>query len=723
MLSLSDRLPFNDRSAAVRLLVLTFLFATVSAAILIAWTYLSRLADGTIHTAGISPLYWEIPNAAMWVLLFPFLYYVVRRNPVHPGISTPSFLAIHCFFALLFAAIHLECNLLISGLLYQSVNMPFADTIPWCPWTSGLRMSWRVLFYCFAVGLCYAVDFFDRTQAKKLNNSELQAQLQATQLNQVKIRIDPVFVQRTLADVASMMQTDSRRAVNTIARLGSFFRLMQQQDQTLSLSDQMKVLRSYFGVESERSNGRIRAQISLDPQLSKESCPEFPLQSLVYAFYRFRLSHLQSRYRLRLRLYKKNGCLILFLKDNLPLPADSRLLTDELYRTIRALDGRVKQYRIRILSHSVCIRYRQNPDAETRFSAVATDPGWKAFGNFPLWISLSAVAPAYFLVRRLLNLLSGGDSLNSPELFQFGAGLLLCAISVPVTLVFARRLPLQKRNSLLIHGVISVVLAAVLIVFEKFLRSPGAFVFSWGDVVLSRGNVIRFPDQILIYWGVLLIGNACRNYNDFNRERIRSSQLQSDLSGAQLKALEMQLHPHFLFNTLHVINGLILTNQSVAANMVARLQDFLNMTFQSSEKHLIPFLQELKFLECYLDIQKIRFGDRLKVRMEVDPETLSLRVPQLILQPIVENAIRHGFSGSLTGGEITLQARRRNGSLQIAVQDNGPGQSVIPPQKKGVGLQNSALRLYHIYGESQQFSFGNRPEGGFQVRMQIPVSS
>src|SRR5688572_33434147 len=117
MLSLSDRLPFNDRSAAVRLLVLTFLFATVSAAILIAWTYLSRLADGTIHTAGISPLYWEIPNAAMWVLLFPFLYYVVRRNPVHPGISTPSFLAIHCFFALLFAAIHLECNLLISGLL------------------------------------------------------------------------------------------------------------------------------------------------------------------------------------------------------------------------------------------------------------------------------------------------------------------------------------------------------------------------------------------------------------------------------------------------------------------------------------------------------------------------------------------------------------------------------------------------------------------------------
>ena len=717
----------SERKVPLQLLVLICSSAALSASMLIGWTYLSRVADGRPPTDGLSPLYWEIPNAGIWILLFPFIYYIVRRNPLKHGITVFAVVSIQGSFALLFAAIHLVCNNLFSGMLFQFAGMPFEDTNPWCPWTSSLRMSWRILFYSVIVAVCYAVEFFDRTRIKKLMNSRLEARIQATRLKQMKIRIDPVFVQRTLSDVASLMQTNTRRAVDTIARLGAFFRLIQIENEEISLAQHVRLLRSYFRVETERSEGRIRAIIRLDRELAKIRIPNLPLQSLVHAFYRFRSGDEKAAYKMRLVLGKTGSRIRLVLKDNLSQSTEAQALVAELRSILRSSGAHPKQYRIRFRSGALHISFYAQQHKKLLASTVSIhrNKRIKTVSHPSFWAALSAVVPVYFLSRWLMTLFSTGKQLTGQELIHLSTALLLCGISVPGILCFARNLRLRNTLSFCIHSVLSILVAVCLMTFESFLRSPDRFFFSWTNIFRNSGNIIRFPDQILVYWGVLLFANAFWNFKNYTHEQIRSTQLQSDLSGAQLKALEMQLHPHFLFNTLHVINGLILTNKSRAARMLTRLQHFLQMTLQSSDHHLVPFTQELKFLKCYLDIQKIRFGDRLNVKMEIDPEVLALPVPQLILQPIVENAIRHGLSCATSGGEIFLQARRQNGSLRIAIQDNGPGitaSSHYSGRKKGVGLQNSALRLFHLYGNSQHFSYGNRLEGGFEVKMEIPLT-
>jgi hypothetical protein len=289
----------------LRSLLLICSFVTLSASILIAWTYLSRVADGRPPSDGISPLHWEIPNAAIWILLFPFIYYVVRRNALRPNTRIPVFVTTHVFFAFFFAAIHLVINILFSSMLFELSGMLFKDTNPWCPWISSLRMSWRILFYCLTISVCYAVDFFDLTRIEKNRNASLQTRLEATRLKQMKIRIDPVFVQRTLSSVALVMHTNTRKAVNTIARLGAFFRLIQMQDEEISIAQHAKLLRSYFRVETQRTERKIRAIIRIDRGLAKARIPDLQLQSLVHAFYSFRAGDGSAAYSLRILLRKK----------------------------------------------------------------------------------------------------------------------------------------------------------------------------------------------------------------------------------------------------------------------------------------------------------------------------------------------------------------------------------------------------------------------------------
>jgi LytS/YehU family sensor histidine kinase len=722
MISVLSDLRSPKYSISLRTLLLIGSATTLSALLMIAWTFLNRIANGRAPFDGISPFYWEMPNAYLWILLFPFIYFIVRRNPIHRNTHILKLISIHVFFALCFAATHLTINILVSSSLFQSAGIAFEETNPWCPYSSALRMSWRVLFYAALVAVCYGAIFFDQIRRNKLKNSKLEARLRTARLNQMKIRIDSAFVHRTLSRVGTLMQTNRAAAMETITRLAAFFRMIQKQDEPLTLLDHIQLLRSYFKVERESSAGRIRAIMDFNSADAKLKVPGIPLQQVVHAFYNSRIGDRKLDYQLRVRIRIRKGRLRLTFQDNLS-PTSTDSLSTDLSELLFQNNLPSSCYRIRMRDESLQITFRMKRVRSSLRKSHSTPGNTKPIDT-PLWISLSVIVMLYFLTRRLLSIFATAQTITSQELIHLSIGLLLCGISVFLVLLFGRKIKLKTPLSFIIHFVFSVLTAAVVITIEFFLRSPEQFELSWTYTFLIRPNVIRFPDQVLAYWGVLLLATAFWNFRSYTKEEMKHAQLQSDLSGAQLKALEMQLHPHFLFNTLHVINGLILTNQSVATRMLRRLQHFLQMTLESSDRHLVPLLEELKFLECYLDIQKVRFGKRLNIKMNVDPGVLDLPVPQLILQPIVENAIRHGLSGTLSGGEIFLQAHRQNGSLRIAVQDNGPGSILSPAsgeQKKGVGLKNSALRLYHLYGDAQQFSFGNRPEGGFEVKMQIPV--
>jgi LytS/YehU family sensor histidine kinase len=185
----------------------------------------------------------------------------------------------------------------------------------------------------------------------------------------------------------------------------------------------------------------------------------------------------------------------------------------------------------------------------------------------------------------------------------------------------------------------------------------------------------------------------------------------------------MQLHPHFLFNTLNGIAGLVRDSRNKAAvDMLAGLSDLLRYTLENAGKQEVPLREELEFLELYLDIQQMRFSDRLKVEMHVQPEVLDALVPNLILQPLVENSIRHGISRRASSGVVGISAQRENGSLRINVYDDGPGLKRDDGAKmeEGVGLSNTRARLRQLYGERQQFSLGERADAGVEAVLIIP---
>jgi len=188
----------------------------------------------------------------------------------------------------------------------------------------------------------------------------------------------------------------------------------------------------------------------------------------------------------------------------------------------------------------------------------------------------------------------------------------------------------------------------------------------------------------------------------------------------------MQLHPHFLFNTLNAIAGLVRDRKDKAAvQMIAGLSDLLRHTLENSGKQEVPLREELDFLELYLDIQQMRFSDRLTVRMEVAPETLNARVPNLILQPLVENAIRHGVAARVSAGEVYISARRENGALELKVADDGPGlkRGWRIEDAGGIGLSNTRERLAQLYGKEHRFEVRNREGGGVEAALLIPWRS
>jgi LytS/YehU family sensor histidine kinase len=232
-----------------------------------------------------------------------------------------------------------------------------------------------------------------------------------------------------------------------------------------------------------------------------------------------------------------------------------------------------------------------------------------------------------------------------------------------------------------------------------------------------------FLFNFVVYWAILGVGYAF-DYRARYRERESvAAQLRAQLAQAQLESLKMQLHPHFLFNTLHTIAGLVRADERApAVDMIAGLSDLLRRALEGAEEQEVALAEELKFIELYLDIQKVRFSDRLKVRLDIAQDTLDALVPNLMLQPLVENAIRHGISPDETAGVLSLEAYRSDGMLHLKVCDDGPGLETgwRMEDSGGIGLTNTRDRLEHLYGPDQRFDLSNGPKGGMVVSIAIP---
>lgn len=226
--------------------------------------------------------------------------------------------------------------------------------------------------------------------------------------------------------------------------------------------------------------------------------------------------------------------------------------------------------------------------------------------------------------------------------------------------------------------------------------------------------------NLLIYWVIVSVSHAFDYYRKYQERELRAAELERRLAQARLQALQMQLNPHFLFNTLHAISALMHKDVEAADRMLSQLSDLLRRTLETTDTQEVPLRQELDFLKRYLEIEQARFGDRLTVQMDIAPETLDAWVPNLILQPLLENAIRHGIAPHARQGRIELTARREDGKLVLRVRDNGSGLPTGAPLEEGVGLANTRARLEQLYGSAQVFDLRNAPGGGLAVSVAVP---
>jgi hypothetical protein len=305
------------------------------------------------------------------------------------------------------------------------------------------------------------------------------------------------------------------------------------------------------------------------------------------------------------------------------------------------------------------------------------------------------------------------------------------AVITPAVFLLTQRFPIERSRwlrrigALLLIGIVIAIGVDLIMDFARIevlagVPSRRPRVFSPVDAILR----LRFVNQLIVYLAVLIAGYARNFYlRDVTRQReavvleARAAELQAQLAAARLDALRMQLNPHFLFNTLHAVSALVERDPGGVRKMIARLSELLRHTIEARGADEVPLREELEFLRRYIEIMEIRFQGRLQVTVNAGDRSLAALVPNLILQPIVENALEHGASRASGMGEVTIDATIDGDDLVVTVQDNGPG---LQSNDEGVGLRNTKARLDQLYGDPASLTLTSPSGGGVLATLRLP---
>lgn len=350
-----------------------------------------------------------------------------------------------------------------------------------------------------------------------------------------------------------------------------------------------------------------------------------------------------------------------------------------------------------------------------------------------LWLAWT-IAGLFYITQDSVPRLYRGQPIAWKYVFVgWMAGMYVCAALTPAVLWIGNRWPVERRviNAALhvCFGLIFSILATVievpvLLLLGAFPAIPPPSILGGIKLFLSFG----IQGGVLRYWAVVALQAVYRSQKNAKvREReafelrVKASELAEQLTTAQLSALKMQLQPHFLFNTLGAITVLVQQQKAAEAEaMIARLGDLLRLTLEDVEAQEVPLWRELEFLRLYLSIEQVRFEDRLRVRITSPPALSDALVPHMVLQPIVENAVRHALGQSEEAVTIEVAAASSNGSLALVVSDDGPGLSSAKPGS-GIGLTNTRTRLSRLYGDRAQLAVEQTAGRGVRVSITLPM--
>jgi two-component system LytT family sensor kinase len=304
------------------------------------------------------------------------------------------------------------------------------------------------------------------------------------------------------------------------------------------------------------------------------------------------------------------------------------------------------------------------------------------------------------------------------------------ALATPLIMRLGRRFPPVKPGSIMMWFSHLSACAAIGLTFSAwtsgldFLLNPYAYTSRSQTFVGLWFNTFYngILSSLLLYAVVLAVNYVLESRARLAYQQTETARLNEQLSKAQLDALRRQIEPHFLFNTLNAVTGLVREGRNeTAVSMIAELSDFMRRVLNDSSRQEVPLGEEMEFAQRYLEIQKVRFAERLQLSVDVPDELLLAQVPTLILQPIVENAVKHGIAKRAQGGKIHIAAFRSNGALTVSVYNDGPG---LPASSEtlqpGIGIANMRTRLHSLYGDAFALHLENRESGGVEVSVSVP---
>jgi len=691
-------------------------FGTASAIVLLTTTQRSLAAYLSQNSWPPTRFGTLAADAALWYVcalaVFP-IHRIALRFPLER--TNRALLAgLHFVSGLVFALFNITVQSLflafLSGdhflALFQTAFLP--------------KLYMRTSFYFMIAIACYAYISYQRHRNEELTAYRLESRLTFAQFQMLKSKLSPEFLFETLRAIGRWIRKDIETADLLTARLGDFLRLSLESSYAhrVTLQQEVQLVRSYLDIQRVDAPD-VNVSIAVDSDAIDVLVPNGVLLRIAEA--------IPPGEPVEIRTKLSANQLQVFLSGWSRIPANFSEWTDQLEWKI---DGQtlVLQFPLTpgdpdsapfeessIAYESLDELQRSVALQEKRIRLSKTTIGrsfWRIFG---LW----TFVVVYFLTRELLMRKLAGEPLNLVENIKDYIAWYWWAVFTPIIFWLARKFPIRKYA--VRHLIFSAITSAVMVVLyylQRWALDLGSGLAALKEIIISY----PYPLDMLTYMAILGVYEGLGYHRKYLQEELRTAKLRGNLMEAQLQALKMQLHPHFLFNTLNSISELIHEDAEAAKMMLKRLEEFLRITFQNSDLQEISLEQELVFLRNYLEIQQVRFQNRLRIDLKIDPQTMKDSVPNLILQPIVENAIRHGIASRSAAGKIEIRASHTNGLLQLQVEDDGPGLST-GEYREGLGIANTRMRLEQLYGKECGIEMSNNPYGGLLVSLQIPVRS
>lgn len=362
--------------------------------------------------------------------------------------------------------------------------------------------------------------------------------------------------------------------------------------------------------------------------------------------------------------------------------------------------------------------------------------------QFGVFLAASVLLSIGYYEQRELRIVADREHLRFLLRGWDGFAWLVWLLAAPAMLVLIRRFPIQRGmigrsvlglalGSVILYAIVANLRYGLRILPNLWLDDANDLPNDWSHYVVSI--LYLLPMDFMTYCGFFSASFAIDSYFKQRRRaeetlqlQLRTAQLESDLARTELSSLRGQLHPHFLFNSFNAVASLVRQKKNEpAVEMIAQLSGLLRLAIERTGRQQLPFSEEMEFVRRYLEVERVRFGEKLQLEFDLDPETLRAMLPNLLLQPLVENAIKHGISLRTTPGRIRISSAKIDSRLQIQIADDGPeaepvGGETLETRKKGIGLSNTRMRLEKIYGENFELDLLRRPDGGMTVTIELP---